>query len=80
MSALSAPVPQPQGLTFRAWGALVAEQLAQYGVAAPSSETDWKPWVCALFYVPALAAANIPEPGSFADWQSWAVRFLDSVR
>ena len=77
---LSIRAVQPRGLSFPAWGALMSEQLAAYGVSAPRTEADWKSWVCALFYVPELAAQNIPSPDGFADWRGWAVQFLNSVR
>lgn len=73
-------IPQSFGLQFVDWGALVAEQMAEYGVAAPLNETDWKVWVCALFYVPEIASLNVPTPEPFATWQEWADMFVDSVR
>lgn len=67
---MSAPlIPDPYGLEFRAWGALVAEQLAEQGVEAPTSEA-WQDWAASLQYAPALAA--VPEPGGFPTWESWA--------
>lgn len=78
--ALAIFLPQPYGLKFTDWGALVAEQLATYGVSAPINEDAWKTWVCALFYIPELTALGIPSPEQFPDWQTWAQRFLDCVR
>jgi hypothetical protein len=69
--------PQPDGMDFQPWAALVAEQLATYGVGPPQGN-DWKTWASALFYVPALT--SIPSPEGFNDWRLWADRFLDSVR
>lgn len=62
------------------WGALVAEELAQFGVAAPSNNDDWKSWVCALFYVPELVSMNIPSADGFKDWTEWAQQFIGAVR
>lgn len=72
--------PLPAGMTFMAWGARVAEDLAAYGVERPTDEADWQSWVCALFYAPELAAANIPGPSGFATWQAWAERFVECMR
>ena len=72
--------PTPDGLKFTEWGALVAEQLARYGVAAPLNEDGWKTWVCALFEVPELVSMNIPRPDGFESWQAWAAQFIGSVR
>lgn len=73
-------LPEPSGLTFSQWGTVVAEQLAQYGVAAPYNDDSWKTWACALFYVPELVALNIPTPEGFDNWETWAVQFLGAVR
>lgn len=73
-------LPLPEGLKFSEWGALVAEQLAQYGVSAPYNEDSWKTWVCALFYVPELAAMNIPGADGFENWSDWAQQFIGAVR
>lgn len=78
--ALAIFLPQPYGLKFTDWGALVAEQLATYGVSAPTNEDAWKDWVCTLFYIPELTALGIPSPEQFPNWQSWADRFLECVR
>lgn len=80
MSVLSIIAPQPYGLTFLQWTALVTEQLARYGVSESLSEGEWKAWVCALFYVPELNAKNIPSPDQFTSWQAWAERFVEAVR
>ena len=73
-------LPSPEGLKFTEWGALAAEQLAAYGVAAPYNDESWKTWVCALFYVPELAAMNIPEADGFDSWSTWAEQFIGAVR
>jgi len=73
-------LPSPEGLKFSEWGAVVAEQLAQYGISAPYNEDSWKTWVCALFYVPDLAAMNIPSADGFESWSDWAERFIGAVR
>jgi hypothetical protein len=79
-SVLKLVVPDPNGLKFPEWGAVIAEQLAYAGVAPPIDDNSWKTWVCALFYVPELAANNIPTADGFMTWQEWAQRFIDSVR
>jgi hypothetical protein len=73
-------LPQTEGLTFMEWGALVAEQLAAFGVSAPYNEDSWKTWVCALFYVPELVEANIPTAEGFENWVEWANQFIGAVR
>ena len=73
-------LPLPEGLKFSEWGALVAEQFAQFGVSAPYNDDSWKTWVCALFYVPELAAMNIPGAAGFDTWSDWADQFIGSVR
>ena len=73
-------VPSPEGLKFEEWGALLAEQLARYGVSAPLSDSGWRTWVCALFQVPELVSMNIPGPDGFENWQDWAKQFIGSVR
>ena len=80
MSTLHLVVPEPYGLKFTEWGAIIAEQLASAGVASPIDDASWKTWVCALFYVPELAANNIPTADGFSSWQEWATLFIDSVR
>jgi hypothetical protein len=78
--AATAHLPEPQGLEFTQWGSVVAEQLAQYGVAMPYNNDSWKTWVCALFYVPELVSMNIPSADQFDNWQDWADQFIGSVR
>ena len=73
-------LPDPSGLEFVQWGAVVAEQLATYGVAMPYNNDSWKTWVCALFYVPELVSMNIPSADHFDDWRDWANQFIGSVR
>jgi hypothetical protein len=70
-------LPQPQGLKFLQWGALVAEQLAEYGISSPDNEAAWKDWASALLYVPELA--TIPDPNSFDLWDDWASRVLETL-
>ena len=77
---ISTYFPDPIGLQFVEWGAIVAEQLAPFGVAPPINEDSWRTWVCALFYVPELVALNIPQPEGFDDWREWAQQFIGSVR
>lgn len=72
----SIAIPRPQGLKFAAWGALVAEQLAQYGILKPTSEAAWKQWASSLLYIPELAV--IPSPLGFKDWTTWASRFYET--
>lgn len=79
MSTLSY-LPEPEGLKFTDWGAIVAEQLAQYGVSAPLDEEGWKTWVSALFYTQDLVSKNIPSADGFDDWRSWAQQFIGAVR
>ncbi len=73
-------LPEPGNLSFMQWGAIAAEQLAQYGVATPYNEESWKTWVCALFYVPELVSMNIPSADQFEDWKNWANQFIGAVR
>jgi hypothetical protein len=80
MTTLSTYFPNPEGLKFTEWGAVVAEQLATYGVAAPINEDGWKTWVCALFMVPDLVSLNIPTADGIDSWQQWAEQFIGSVR
>ncbi len=68
--------PDPQGLKFSQWGAMVAEQLAFEGVTAPRDELGWMDWAQGLLYAPALAV--LPEPNGFHDWQSWASACVQS--
>lgn len=72
--------PDPYGLKFEQWGAVVAEQLAAYGISAPMDETGWKTWVSALFEVPQLVSMNIPRADGFDSWSAWAEHFIGSVR
>jgi hypothetical protein len=77
---LSLDLPEPFGLTFDDWGARVAQELAQFAVPHPSTESQWKDWAASLYYVDALAQKNIPSPLGFDDWRLWASRFLETVR
>lgn len=76
MSDIRAFIPDPIGLEFRAWGALVAEQLAANGVSAPTND-GWREWGSQLLMNPQLAA--IPEPYGFNDWREWARRLLETI-
>lgn len=78
--SISTYIPEPYSLKFEAWGAIVAEQLAAYGIAAPINEDSWKTWVSALFEVPELVSMNIPKADGFDDWSAWANQFIGSVR
>lgn len=78
--ALSFIIPQPEGMKFTQWTALVAEQLAAYGVGAATDDETWKTWVCALFYIPELVAKNVPTPDQYSEWPAWADLFIESVR
>ena len=80
MKIVTSFLPEPKGLKFSQWGAVVAEHLAKYGVAAPYNDDSWKTWVCALFYVPELVAMNIPSAEGFDDWERWAEQFIGAVR
>lgn len=77
---ISTYFPEPSGLKFTQWGAIVAEQLAPFGVACPINDDSWKTWVAALHQVPELVSMNIPGPDGHADWRAWAERFIGSVR
>ena len=77
---ISTYFPEPYGLKFEDWGAIVAEQLAGYGISAPINEDSWKTWVAALFEVPQLVAMNIPQSDGFNSWSDWANQFIGSVR
>lgn len=78
--SISAYFPEPGGLKFSAWGAIVAEQLAQYGISAPYNDDSWRTWVSALHEVPDLVAMNIPRTDGFDEWSEWAKQFIGSVR
>lgn len=80
MSQIATFIPQTSGLKFSEWGALVAEQFAQYGVSAPYNDESWRTWACALFYVPELVAMNIPGAEGFESWTDWADQFIGAVR
>lgn len=80
MKITSTYFPDPYGLKFGDWGAIVAEQLAAYGISAPINDDGWKTWVSALFEVPQLVAMNIPRADGFNDWSEWANQFIGSVR
>lgn len=71
------PFPDPTGLEFAPWGAVVAEQLAVFGILAPYDDTNWQDWAASLLYAPELAA--FPEPYGFADWREWARRLLETT-
>lgn len=66
-------IPAPQGIEFPAWGALVAEQLAGFGVQAPVDEATWQEWAESLFHEPQFGLA--PSPVGFNDWRDWASSF-----
>ena len=78
--SISTYVPEPYGLKFTDWGAIVAEQLADYGIAAPINEESWKTWVSALFEVPQLVSMSIPRTDGFENWSDWAEQFIGAVR
>lgn len=73
---MSAVIPDPSSLEFLVWGNLVAEQLATYGVDAPTSEELWREWACSLLYVPQLA--DVPDPTAFGSWREWGTRLLET--
>ena len=77
---ISTYFPEPGGLKFQVWGAIVAEQLAAYGVSAPLNDDGWRTWVSALFQVPQLVSMNIPQASGFDSWTDWAENFIGSVR
>ena len=79
MAKITTLFPVPTGLKFEQWGAIVAEQLAPFGVSAPLDEDSWKTWVCALHQVPDLVSMNIPTPDGFQSWDAWAEQFIGSV-
>lgn len=68
--------PLPGGLQFRQWSSVVAEQLAEYGVTAPTEDIAWKEWACSLLAIPELAF--IPSPLEFPAWDAWAERVLET--
>lgn len=78
--SISTYIPEPYGLEFTDWGAIVAEQFAAFGIGAPYNSDSWKTWVSALFEVPELVAMNIPKADGFDDWSAWANQFIGSVR
>ncbi len=69
-------IPRPQGLKFQQWGALVAEQLAAYGIGAPADEKQWREWGASLLHEPVLGLA--PSPTGFTSWEDWAQNFRDT--
>ena len=69
-------IPRPQGFTFMAWAAQVADILADQGVMNPISEEDWKTWGSSLLYSPELAF--VPDPYGFPSWQDWASRVAET--
>lgn len=70
---ISLSIPQPQGLQFVKWGAIVAEQLAGFGIQAPASEETWQGWAASLLQEPELGL--MPSPLGFNDWHDWASSF-----
>lgn len=78
--AISTFFPEPYGLKFSVWGAVIAEQLAAYGVPTPYNDGSWKTWVSALHEVPELVAMNIPRADGFEEWSEWANQFIGAVR
>lgn len=66
-------IPNPYGLHFLQWGAIVAEQLAKYAILAPDDETKWREWGSNLLTINDIAF--VPSPNEFLDWREWACRF-----
>lgn len=66
-------IPQPQGLQFVQWGAIVAEQLAGFGIQAPANEENWQEWGSSLLHEPQLGL--MPSPLGFNNWHDWASSF-----
>lgn len=77
---IAVSIPLPYGLEFVEWAIYATEQLAEYGIAPPTSEDEWATWANALFSVPDLVAQGIPQPIGFANWREWAERFVGTVR
>lgn len=71
----SAVLPQPQGLSFTDWAALLCEAFAELGLAQPPDETAWSSWACSLLYFPELA--TLPSPIGFNSWREWADRVIE---
>ena len=69
-------IPQPQGLQFTEWAALVAEQLATFAVPAPTDEKLWREWVEQLLQEPQLGFT--PLPTGHSTWIDWASNFRDA--
>jgi hypothetical protein len=69
-------IPIPYGLHFLQWGALVAEQLAQFAILAPDDEDKWREWGSNVVSLNDFAYA--PSPNEFLDWREWACRFRET--
>lgn len=71
-------VPQPLGLAFDEWAAIIVEQFSNEGVPenAPD-ETRWQEWGEKIQEVDALS--DIPHPANFSTWQEWAERVVESL-
>lgn len=70
-------IPTPQGMEFREWSAVVAEQNAQYGILAPEND-DWAEWASSL--INNIQISHLPNPIGFAKWTDWAEQFYGCVR
>lgn len=67
--------PVPQGLSFRDWATLMAEQLADLGVSAPLEGMKWQEWGQDILNFPELV--SFPDTYGFDRWEDWAMRILE---
>lgn len=67
---MKSQIPNPYGSSFESWAGIVAEQLAELGVAAPPAEEGWQGWAAELLNVSELG--DVPSPYGFPSWQEWA--------
>lgn len=67
-------VPDPEGLAFQEWVALLAEAAPSLVVELPAGtfpEASWKSWAVNLFYTQEFASG--PNPIYYDSWVTWAV-------
>lgn len=67
-------VPDPEGLVFQEWAALLAEAATPLIVELPAGtfpESSWKSWAVNLFFTQEFAAG--PNPVYYDSWELWAV-------
>lgn len=71
-------VPQPGGLSFEEWSAVLSEQFAEYGLPEEHpTEGNWREWALRVRGVDALA--EVPEPTFFEGWREWGERVVEAL-